>query len=189
MAKIIIFVLAFVAFQGCFGKPADKSQLETLANNAKVLAENVTHTLGLNEISSEKVLKTLNDQAKTFSDNLNTLKARLDKEVEAHQGDVKAQLLALEQKITKATEDLGKVVDPDKKIKKGADEIKAQFDSSFKGVAESFDQLVKNLQPGAQKAGENVNAFTKSMLDSFLEMGKDIQTKFNKAVADHEKTH
>nr|XP_022906459.1 uncharacterized protein LOC111418202 [Onthophagus taurus]XP_022906460.1 uncharacterized protein LOC111418202 [Onthophagus taurus]XP_022906461.1 uncharacterized protein LOC111418202 [Onthophagus taurus]XP_022912461.1 uncharacterized protein LOC111423467 [Onthophagus taurus]XP_022912462.1 uncharacterized protein LOC111423467 [Onthophagus taurus]XP_022912463.1 uncharacterized protein LOC111423467 [Onthophagus taurus]XP_022912464.1 uncharacterized protein LOC111423467 [Onthophagus taurus] len=193
MEKVLIVVVAFLAIQSSIAKPApQKGPMETIADNVKTIGDNISKTLGVQDITSEKVLKTINDQAKVFADNLNQIKTKVDKEIKAHDGEVQKTLKTFEGKLGEALASIQKVVDqidPEKKMQKSTEEIRKQFDASFKTVTDGFEKMSKNLQPSVNEANTKITQLTKQIADNLTQVGKDVETKLKKAVDDHQKTH
>ena len=189
MAKFLQ-VLALIAFsiQISFAKPSDQ-QLSNLSKTVKDLAEEISNTLGLEKLDSEKILKTINDQSKAVSDNLQTIVDKLKSEAKAHQPEVDNVIKSVEEKLAKTADDLKKTLDP--KAKKQLEETKAKFDDGVKNAAAELDKLVKSIQDNkqVQDAQANIKKVTKSALDSFLDSIKTAEAQLKKAIADHEKTH
>ncbi|KAK9721303.1 Apolipophorin-III precursor (apoLp-III) [Popillia japonica] len=176
MAKLFIFaVVVALACQASYGKPAD-SALDTLAQSAKTLTDELSQTLGLQNLDTEKLGKTLQDQSKAVAEGLQSIVDKLKAEVTAHQPE-------------RPEEDLKKSFDP--KTQKQIDETRQKFDDGLKTSVAELQKLAKSVQENKQlqEAQTNIQSLTKSVLDTFVSSVKNAETQLKKAIDDHEKTH
>lgn len=75
--------------QGCLAKaakktqqaPVEKSQLEELSAVAQNVVNNITTTLGINDLDSKKVVDIFNNQTQTLANNVQQIADKLKTEV------------------------------------------------------------------------------------------------------------
>ncbi|KAI4455277.1 apolipophorin-iii precursor (apolp-iii) [Holotrichia oblita] len=189
MAKIfIVAVLVALAFQASYGKPAE-SALDTLAQSAKTLTDELSQTLGLQNLDTEKLGKTLQDQSKAIAEGLQSIVDKLKAEVTAHQPEVDNVLKSVEASLAKTASDLKKSFDP--KTQKQIDETRQKFDDGIKTSVTELQKLAKSVQENKQlqEAQSNIQSLTKSALDTFVNSVKTAEAQIKKAIDDHTKTH
>ncbi|XP_017785076.1 PREDICTED: uncharacterized protein LOC108568471 [Nicrophorus vespilloides] len=191
MNKLFVFAVVLFAIQGCLAKPRaaapQKDQLEELAENAKNLANKIGEQLGINDLDTKKIGASLNEGTNKLLENLQFFLDKVKHETKAHEGEVNSAVKTAQAKLATVAADLQKTAGPE--ATKKAEEIQSEFNKAYKTAAEQVQVLVKSYEPQVKGAQENLQKFSKTFLDSILEIGQNIEKQVKTAVTEHEKTH
>ena len=166
-----MFVVA-VCLQGALAKkatakPVEKSQLEELSQVAQNVINNVTSSLGIQEIpDSKQVVSILNNQTQTLASNVQTIVDQLKTEFNAHKGEIDGVIKQVSDKLTETANNLQNAAGPEATAK--AKELKSKFETGLKDAYDQIEKLVKAVEPNIQSAQEGVSKVAKSALDTIV---------------------
>ncbi|XP_045468718.1 uncharacterized protein LOC123676668 [Harmonia axyridis] len=186
MVKYIAVVLvAIVALQAALVSarataPAEPNVFDTLAADARKAVKDFADATGLSSLSSEKVISTIETDAKKVAANLDAFVEKVKKDLDAKKPEIEKVLKSVEAELTKTSDSLKKLVGPD--TTKKAEELKKTFDKNLNEAIEQVNKVVKAVEPDAQKLKADIEASGQVVLKSIVDGTKKIEAAVKETV-------
>lgn len=173
----ILAIFAVVALQSTLISakavvPAEKSIIETLSEDAQNVIKSFADATGLTNLTSEKVIQTIETDAKKIAANIDGFVEKVKKDLDAKKPEINKVIKNVQTELLKTSESLKKLVGPENAKK--VEEIKKGFEKNLAAVIEPINKVIKAVTPDAEKLKTDLEASGKAVLDSVIDGAKKV---------------
>ncbi|XP_050299880.1 uncharacterized protein LOC126738548 isoform X2 [Anthonomus grandis grandis] len=161
--------------------PAEQSQIDELASNARQVVQNVSAVIEGNLPDSKQVSETISQTAQQLADRVKGIVDDLTKQAQDHKGDIEQVVNQIKDNLSSTASKLQTAVGPDA-VKK-AKEVKANLDEGLNKAIAEAEKLAKAAEPEANKVKDDLTKAAKTLLDQVVELSNNLKNELNKNIA------
>ena len=132
------------------------------------------------DLNTQKIVKSIQEQAKVFVEKVQYLVEKLRGEVKVHRVEVNNAVKEVQQKFKYAAEEVKKFSRP---------ESFASIQKELEGAITEIEEVTKVFEPSVEKMQSVVQKISKVCLEQLVVLGKTLLKSIDEAIAEHEKTH
>ncbi|XP_045479676.1 uncharacterized protein LOC123684448 [Harmonia axyridis] len=183
-------ILCLIAFQASMTTakvvPVQKSVFETLAEDARNVVKSFADATGISTLSSEKVIQTIEIDAKKVAANIDSFVEQVKKDVDANKPELDKVIKQVKTELIKTSESLKKLAGPE--ATKKVEEVTKALEKNLNEAIEQVNKVVKAVQPSAEKLRTDLEASGKVVLKSIVDGAKNIGKIVDETVKKVEKS-